>query len=138
MRWSDVDHNQHVRHSAYYDYGAHARIRFFESIHYNSIRLQQLNIGPILFEENCSFIREIKLNDIIRVNLLRGDIRPDGSHWILYHELYNQEREKVAHIKVKGAWLNLSTRRVTSPPEEMAHALQELEFGQDYVYRKRR
>ena len=29
IRWSDLDPNYHVKHSAYYDYGAYSRISFF-------------------------------------------------------------------------------------------------------------
>ncbi|MFO0488582.1 MAG: hypothetical protein ACK5ZY_09960, partial [Cyclobacteriaceae bacterium] len=29
VRWSDIDQNRHLRHSAYYDYGATVRIACF-------------------------------------------------------------------------------------------------------------
>lgn len=124
VRWADVDHNQHVRHSAYYDFGAHVRIRFFETVDYSSQVLQKLHLGPILFEESCAFIREIRLDDTLRVNLLRGPMREDASHWTLYHEIFNQREEKVAQIRVKGAWMDLQKRKITVPPHRSSGSAQ--------------
>lgn len=77
VRWSDVDQNRHVRHSAYYDYGAHVRIRFFADMGFGEADFERLSLGPIIFKESCSFIREIRSDEVVRVNILRGDMRPD-------------------------------------------------------------
>lgn len=135
VRWSDVDHNQHVRHSAYYDYGAHVRIRFFQENGYDSKQLAALKLGPILFHEECTFLKEIQLGETIKVNLLKGDIRPDGSRWSLHHELFNAKDEKVAHITIKGAWMDTIKRKLTTPPPEMADAMLKLLQGKGFVYK---
>lgn len=135
VRWSDVDQNRHVRHSAYYDYGAHARIRFFMEIGYSPSQMDGLNIGPILFKESCSFIKEIRLEDTIRVNLLKEDVREDGARWLLHHELYNQHDEKVAHITIQGAWMDLEKRRLTIPPKALADGFHSLTEGKAYSYK---
>lgn len=134
VQWRDVDYNQHARHSVYYDYGAHLRIRFFQEVGYPMARLGELNIGPILFHEECTFLREIKLEDSIRLVLLRGDLREDGSRWSLHHEMYNQHGEQVAHITVKGAWMDLEKRKLTHPPKELVEALLRLPAGTAFVY----
>ena len=134
VRWVDIDANRHVRHSAYYDYGTHVRIRFFQE---NGFDMKQLNIGPILFQETCSFIQEIKMDETIRVNFLQGYVREDGARWTLHHELFNSNNEKVAHITIKGAWMDLEKRRLTVPPKEIAEALKQLPEGEEYVYRKK-
>ena len=137
VRWADVDANRHVRHSAYYDYGADLRIRFFHEVGFGNEKFIELNFGPILFHESCSFIREIHLNETIRINFLKGDVRADGARWTLYHEIYNFNNEKAAHIMVKGAWMDLKKRKLTVPPMEMAKALNQLPKGEDYVYKKK-
>ncbi|MEL6356722.1 MAG: acyl-CoA thioesterase, partial [Bacteroidota bacterium] len=126
VRWSDCDANRHVRHSAYYDYGAHSRIRFFTEVGFDSGKLNELNVGPILFKEECSFIRELTSDDTITVNLLKGELSEDGSRWVLHHEIYNRHGEKSAHITIKGAWMDLKLRKLTIPPAEMAKAMHEL------------
>lgn len=136
VRWSDCDMNQHVRHSAYYDYGAHSRIRFFNENGYSSSQLKQLNIGPIIFKEECSFIKELKLNDVVTVNILKGEVNENGSRWTFHHELFNQKKEKVAHVTLNGAFLNLVKRKLTIPPEKLAEALKNLPIGEKYYYQK--
>jgi acyl-CoA thioester hydrolase len=132
VRWSDVDQNRHVRHSAYYDYGAFARIQYITQAGYDTRELEALHIGPILFEEKCNFIREIKPEDIVRISVLKGEMTSDGSFWTLHHELHNQHDKKVAHITVKGAWMDILKRKLTAPPEKLAKAFANLEQGQKY------
>ncbi len=136
IRWADCDANRHVRHSAYYDFGAHVRIRFFADIGMNDKVLNRLRIGPIIFKEECSFIKELHADDTIRINCLKEKISEDGGRWILHHEIFNGKDEKVAHITLKGAWMDLDKRKLAIPPKVMATALHGLPSGESYTYRK--
>jgi acyl-CoA thioester hydrolase len=136
IKWADVDQNRHVRHSAYYDYGAFVRIKFMSEAGFGAYKMSELNIGPILFKEGCSFIKEVHPDDILRVNVLGGSMSEDGSRWTLYHELFNQNNEKVAHISAVGAWMDTEKRKLTTPPIELAKAFQSLTYGEEYVYKK--
>ena len=136
VRWSDADPNRHVRHSAYYEYGAHARIRFFTENGFDSSKMNELNLGPILFKEECSFIREISTDDTITINLLRGEISDGAAKWTMHHEIFNQHG-KSAHITISGAWMDLNKRKLTKPPKELAAVLKELPEGESYVYKKK-
>ena len=138
VRWSDCDPNRHVRHSAYYDYGAQARIRYFIKIGFGSKEMTKLSIGPILFKEECTFIRELTPEENIRINLLKGELSPDGARWVLHHEIFNSKNEKCAHITVKGAWLNLDIRKLTVPPAGLAEAFDKLPQGADYVHKSKK
>lgn len=139
VRWADTDPNQHVRHSAYYDYGAHSRIRFFEANGFDASTMRKLNIGPVIFKEECTFIRELHLNDTIKINLLIDkETNADGSRWILHHEIFTQTGEKSAHITLKGAWIDLEKRKLTIPPKELAIAFHKLPIGENYIHKKRK
>ena len=136
VRWADIDQNQHVRHSAYYDYGAHTRIQYFRKVGFDMGKLTELNIGPIIFKEECSFLREIHPNDDLIMNLQKGEMREDVSRWTFHHEIYNQHGKKCAHISLKGAFMDLTARKLVAPPSELAKALLQLPEGEPYVYRK--
>lgn len=136
IRWSDADPNRHVRHSAYYDYGAHARIRFFKEYGFSAKELAKLDLGPIIFKEECSFIRELHPDNVITVNMLKGDVSQDGSRWTLHHEILNEEGVKCAQISTQGAWMDLNKRKLTLPPQEIARAVHDLPSGKFYVYSK--
>ncbi len=137
VRWADVDQNRHVRHSAYYDYGAHCRIQYFKSIGLNSIQMAEQNIGPVIFNEACSFIKELHPDDRITINLRKGEISEDGSRWVLHHEIFNSKNEKSAHLTLKGAWMDLSKRKLTIPPKDVAVAMHALKKGEEYAYKKK-
>lgn len=135
VRWADADANRHVRHSAYYDYGAHARIKLFADRGYDSKMMSELNIGPVIFKEECNFIRELTLDDIITVNVLRGEMSENGAKWILHHEIFSNGI-KCAHISLNGAWLDLAARKLIVPPDELVQIFKNLPLGEAYVYRK--
>ena len=136
VRWADVDQNGHVRHSAYYDYGAHVRIAFFNAVGFPNSRMAGMKIGPILFKEECSFLREIRPDEVITVNLLKGHVNADGSRWTLHHEIFNQQGKKAAHISIQGAWLDLEQRKLSKPPQDLADAIHQLAEGEVFTYKK--
>ncbi len=136
VRWADCDPNRHLRHSAYYDYGGHLRIKFFEQVGFDSAKMQDLNIGPILFKEECSFIKEILPSDTVLVNILKGEVSDNAARWVLHHEMFNGSGEKCAQISIKGAWMDLSLRKLTIPPVELASAFHALEEGEYFTYKK--
>jgi len=137
IRWSDADPNRHVRHSAFYEYGAHVRIRFFAAVGFDSKEMEKIGIGPILFKEECSFIKEVHVDDTIMINILKGEISKNGARWILHHEML-KEGKKCAHLTVTGAWMDLSKRKLTTPPIEIAKAFHALPNGENYVYKKQK
>ena len=93
-------------------------------------------MGPIMFKEECSFLKELHPEDTITINLLKGDLREDGSRWVLHHEIFNQKGEKCAHLSIQGAWMDLVKRKLTIPPTDIAQAMHELPAGEYFVYQK--
>jgi acyl-CoA thioester hydrolase len=137
VRWSDVDQNRHVRHSAYYDYCAFTRVSFITGTGYDASELEKLAIGPILFKEECTFLRELKPDDTVTINVLKGDMPEDGSKWTIHHEIFNKHGIKAAHVTVHGAWIDLKLRKLTTPPKALADAFYDLSQGQSYVHKSK-
>lgn len=136
VRWADADANRHVKHSTYYDYGAFIRFRMFVDIGFDSKAFAKLRIGPILFKEECTFIREIMAEETIRINMLNGGVSADGRKFTIHHEIFKSSGEKAAHISVRGAWMDLEKRKLTIPPKELMDSLNNLPLGEDYIYSK--
>ena len=120
LRWSDLDPNFHVRHSAYYDFGAQHRIEILESLGLTMKVLQQQHFGPILFREECIFRKEIKLADKITMQTKVSQMRPDASRWSIVHEFINEEGKLCAVITVDGAWMDTKLRKISDPTPEIA------------------
>src|SRR5436189_3538159 len=106
VRWSDLDPNVHLRHSVYYDWGAFCRIAFLEQYGLSTEVMQHLQIGPILFREECVFRREIRLGDKVTINLQVLKAKKDYSRWTIQHTVTKNGDIVSAIITVDGAWLD--------------------------------
>ncbi len=120
FRWSDLDPNFHVRHSAYYDFGAQHRIEILESLGLTIKALQINHVGPILFREECVFRKEIKLSDAIFMHTKVSKLKTDGSRWSIVHELVNETNVLHATITVDGAWMDTELRKLCDPVPAIA------------------
>lgn len=120
VRWSDLDPNFHVRHSAYYDYGAQHRVEILEQLGMTMRIMQQEGFGPILFREECVFRKEIRQNTRVFISTKVGKIKPDASRWTLIHELKNENDELLATITVDGAWMDTKLRKIANPTPQIA------------------
>ena len=49
-KWSDFDPNRHMRYTAYNDYAAEVRVRYFSHAGFPVDELAKDGFGPILFE----------------------------------------------------------------------------------------
>ncbi|UQD56766.1 thioesterase family protein [Flavobacterium sp. K5-23] len=134
LRWSDLDPNFHVRHSAYYDFGAQHRIEILENLGMTIKVLQINHFGPILFREECVFRKEIKLSDTIFIHTKISKMKPDASRWSIVHELKNEENQLCATITVDGAWMDTKLRKIANPTPEIAmQALSTFPRSDDFI-----
>jgi len=116
IRWSDLDPNFHLRHSAYYDYGAYCRITFMNEFGLGPDVMATHNIGPVLFREECVFKRELKFGDAVKVNLSLAKTTTDFGRWTMVHEVWKNNDILAAVITVEGAWMDTVKRKLTLPP----------------------
>ncbi|TMM32275.1 thioesterase [Polaribacter aestuariivivens] len=117
-KWSDFDPNRHMRHTAYNDYAAEVRVRYFAKYNFSIHEFTKHNLGPILFTEETSFRKEIHLGENITVNLKLQGLSKNNERWKIIHEVFNEAGKLSAIIKVYGAWIDLTKRKLTIPPEE--------------------
>jgi acyl-CoA thioester hydrolase len=117
VRWSDIDQNRHLRHSAYYDYGATVRIACFSQHGLTNLRFEELRIGPILFREEAIFKREIKFEDRITVDLAVTKATPDFARWSVRHQFYKEDGTIAAFINLDGAWMDILARKLAIPDD---------------------
>jgi acyl-CoA thioester hydrolase len=114
FRWSDLDPNFHLRHSAYYDFGAQHRVEILAQLGLTLRVMQTEHIGPILFREECVFRKEINLSDVIIMQTKMAKMKPDASRWSIVHEFYREDI-LCALITVDGAWMDTKLRKIAAP-----------------------
>ncbi|PZP50118.1 MAG: thioesterase [Pseudopedobacter saltans] len=117
--WSMIDINGHLRHSAYADFAAQARVNILEKMGFSK-ELFRLHIGPILFREELVYLKEIRMNDYVEVSCELVKCNEDASRYTLQSVVYRKsDGVKAAEINVDGAWLDLNNRKLTAIPEIM-------------------
>jgi len=131
--WSQLDPNQHMRHSAYADFGAQARLTMLESLGLKPAELFAYNIGPILFREELFYKREIGINDTVKVTCELIKSRRDGSRWSIRHEIFRGDGVKAATIIVDGAWIDTVKRKLAILPAELSGLFMKTPKSEDYV-----
>ena len=100
VRWSDIDQNRHLRHSAYYDYGATVRIACFSQHGLTN---------------EAVFKREIKFEDSITVDLSVTKATTDFSRWSVRHHFLKADGTLAALINLDGAWMDILARKLAVP-----------------------
>mgnify|MGYP000262175236 CR=1 FL=1 len=125
-KWSDFDPNRHMRHTAYNDYAAEVRVRFFQEHGLSINEFAKLNIGPILFKEETSFLKEIHIGENIEVHMELEGVSKGIGRWRFNDLMFNQEGKLAAEIKVYGAWIDLYKRKLTAPPTEFVKIFEDL------------
>ena len=123
LRWSDLDPNFHLRHSVYYDWGAYSRILFFNTNGLTGDVLRQLNIGPIIFREECVFRKEIRFEDEITVDLQVTKAKKDFSRWSVRHHIIKNKEVLAATLTLDLAWINTVERKLVIPPQQVIAAI---------------
>ena len=134
VRWSDLDPNVHLRHSVYYDWGAYCRIAFFEEYNLSPEVMGRLQIGPILFREECHFRKEIRLGDKVSIDLQVVRAKRDYSRWTIQHIIKKNVDAIAAIITVDGAWLDVVRRKLAAPPQEVLDTFSEMPKKEDFQW----
>jgi acyl-CoA thioester hydrolase len=131
-KWSDFDPNRHMRHTAYNDYAAEARLRYFKDNGFDLEKFQKLDIGPVLFAENTIFKKEIKIGTNIKVKTFLAAISKNAERCKIYHQLFDENDKLSAEITVYLAWINLTKRKLVNPTNEIKKLLLDLEKSSNF------
>ena len=134
IRWADLDPNFHLRHSVYYDWGAYCRISFFYAHNLTADVLRRLNIGPIIFREECVFKKEIRFGDEITVDMTLTRARKDFSRWSVRHQVMKNKEIVSAILTLDLAWLNVSERKLAIPTKEVCAVIDALPKDESFEW----
>lgn len=133
IRWTDIDANRHLRHSAYYDYGAIARMNFFIRHELTTRHFEESGIGIILFREEALFKREIVYEDNVTIDITLTKASNDFSRWSLRHHIYKNADTLAAIINVDGAWIDITKRKLATPDDLIKRVFSAIPRSEDFV-----
>ena len=138
IRWADIDANRHLRHSAYYDYGATLRMMLFSESGLSTKKLEELQIGPILFREEATFRREIRLEDEITVDVALVRATLNYGRWSFRHNFTKSDGHLAAIINIDAAWIDLVKRKLTVPGEFVQSILERCPRSEDFQFTEKK
>lgn len=134
IRWADIDANRHLRHSAYYDFTAAMRMNILSGLGLTTSKLEELQVGPILFREEAVFRREIKLEDNITLDVQLLKSFKDYSRFTLRHTFFKEDGTPAATVTVDIAWIDLVKRKLTLPDEFMRNIFAQFPKGPEFEW----
>lgn len=117
VRWSDCDANQHMRHSAYADMCAHARIGFLNEQGMTPQWFKENGIGPVLFKEQTEYFREAFMNEVMTITVEAGESTGSQKSICIINNVYNAQGELAAKHQVIVGWMDVIKRKVVGLPD---------------------
>ena len=138
IRWADLDPNFHLRHSAYYDFGAYSRICFLTDAGFTPAVMMHHHIGPVLFREECSFRKEIHFGDDISIDLQLDKSNSNFSRWIMKHQIFKNTTILCATIIIEGAWIDTKLRKLTVPDILFAKAIDSMPKTESFAFSEKK
>ncbi|MCW3465041.1 acyl-CoA thioesterase [Chitinophaga nivalis] len=132
VKWSDFDVNRHLRNTSYSEYATHVRMSFLEDHGYAYPVFEELQIGPILTQEDISYLKETQMNSELKVNMRILALSAEGSLFRLKHEFFQADGTLAARMLINGAWLDRKRRRPTIPPDGILQAFKQIPRDVNY------
>jgi acyl-CoA thioester hydrolase len=131
--WADMDFNSHMKNTAYLDKAADVRQKFLIEHGFPVTEFARLRIGPVVMKDEIEYFKEVQLQEEITVNYALAGHAPDGSRFLLRHEIFRSDGMLAARVTSAGGWLDLAARKLIAPPPALFAAMSELAKTSDFV-----
>lgn len=131
--WADMDFNAHMRNTAYLDKAADVRQMFLIENGFPVEEFLRLKLGPVVMKDELEYFKEVGLQQKITVTYALAGHAPDGSRFLLRHEVFRPDGELSARVTSTGGWLHLAERKLVAPPPKLLAVMELLEKTNDFV-----
>ncbi|MGB9991287.1 thioesterase family protein [Massilia sp. SM-13] len=130
--WGDMDFNSHMANTSFLDKASDIRMLFLSEHGYPMGEFKRLNIGPVVMKDDIAYFKEVTLLENITVTLAVAGLSQDGSRWMLRSDIYRSDGKLAARINSTGGWLDLTARKLVTPPPSLLAAWQSLYQTDDF------
>jgi acyl-CoA thioester hydrolase len=131
--WGDMDFNAHMKNTAYLDKVADVRQMFLIENGFPLEEFLRLRIGPVVMKDEVEYFNEVFLQQQIRVTYALAGHAPDGSRFLLRHDIFRPDGKLSARVTSTGGWLSLDERKLVAPPPALLSAMNSLDKTSDFV-----
>jgi acyl-CoA thioester hydrolase len=123
VRWANCDANGHMRNTAYSEYAIDVRVTYLDAQGWGFEQFRTSGFGPVLLREEIDYLRELKMNETVEVDMKLLGLSADGSRFRIQHDFTRGDGKPCARLIVDGGWMDMRTRRLAPPPDGLARAL---------------
>jgi acyl-CoA thioester hydrolase len=131
--WADMDFNSHMKNTAYLDKTADVRQMYLIEHGFPMEEFLRLRVGPVVMKDEVEYFREVGLQQEITVTYALAGHAPDGSRFLLRHEIFRTDGRLAGRVTSSGGWLHLDERKLIAPPPALLAAMNSLERTGDFV-----
>ena len=131
--WGDMDFNSHMANTAYLDKVADVRQKFLGEHGFPVSEFSRLRVGPVVRKDEIEYFAEIGLQEEITITFALAGHAPDGSRFLMRHEVFRADGKLAARVTSAGGWLDLDARKLTAPPPALLAAMNALGRSEDFV-----
>ena len=131
--WGDMDFNSHMANTAFLDKAGDVRMLFLSENGFPIGEFKRLNLGPVAMKDDLAYYKEVHLLDQINVTLALAGLSDDGSRWTLRSEIFRGDGKLAARVNTTGGWLDLTARKLVTPPPALLAAFRSLYQTDDFA-----
>ena len=131
--WADMDFNSHMKNTAYLDKAADVRQMYLAENGFPIEEFTRLRIGPVVMKDEVEYFKEVGLQEQIKVTYALAGHAPDGSRFLLRHDIFRRDGKLSARVTSAGGWLDLNERKLIVPPPALLSAMNSLDKSDDFV-----
>ena len=130
--WRAMDANGHMANTAYLDFAADTRFRYFEANGFTARDFERTRIGPVVMRDATEYRAEIRLQEEFSVSFELVGLSEDGSRFRLRNTFVRADGKVAAIVTTDAGWWSLASRRLVLPPPELATAMARLKRTDDF------
>jgi len=105
---------------------------YFSDRGFDQKKLFYMNLGPVVLYEHMYYFREAHPGDEVSVDIKLRGVSDDGVFFSFQHDFYDAKGRNLARCEMLGAWIDLKTRKLTKPAQELWVFLDEVPRSEDY------
>lgn len=130
--WALCDVNGHLRNSAFLDMATDSRLLFFDDNGFPVSGFARLDIGPVVKTDSLEYFREVRMAEMVRVEMRLTGLSDDGSRMRIRNEFFREDGVLAARLTSQLGWLDLSARKLRAPPQELLASIRRLPTTDDF------
>ncbi len=134
VRWSDIDANMHLIHTAYSGYMAHTRMCYLADHGIDMNALAKASLGPVLLNEHIHFIKEVRPHETVYVDISLSGVDPQYRILQFDQGLYKSDGHIAAFSRLMIGFIDMKERKLATIPMKWRDTIELLPKTSDFKW----